>query len=359
MVNQIFNEQFNLMTSNLKKDKLPIVMWGNLSAELYQSNFNEKSIIVDAICDRNEELKHRQGGGIEYILPSEVESRYEDQKYNAIIVIPHPSRIKNEIANLPHKPKRIYYLDIAKFHNHHYLFKLPDENFLSVNAEKIKYVESVLEDEESIDVLHRVIDYWLTGDHKFIEKYADKMEDQYLDTISFADDELFVNLGVFDGHSCKMLISKSPNYKAIYNLECDPDNFKLMSKNLKGIRDCYNINKGAWNEHDFMYFNAEGNSNSFLVESGNIKVEVDSIDNLFANVSVTFIKADIEGAELKMLDGAKNIIQSLKPKLAICCYHQITDLLDIPIKIKSLNPNYKLKMRHYTDMLSETVCYAY
>lgn len=43
-----------------------------------------------------------------------------------------------------------------------------------------------------------------------------------------------------------------------------------------------------------------------------------------------FIKADIEGAEIAMLYGAKEILQSGKPlKLAVCTYHSDSDAADI------------------------------
>lgn len=68
---------------------------------------------------------------------------------------------------------------------------------------------------------------------------------------------------------------------------------------------------------------------------------------------------DIEGAEYRLLDGANNTIKKYKPKLAVYCYYQMDDLIEIPLKIKEINLEYKIKIRHYTDTLTETVCYAY
>lgn len=47
-----------------------------------------------------------------------------------------------------------------------------------------------------------------------------------------------------------------------------------------------------------------------------------------------------------------------KPKLAICIYHSAEDLWRIPIYIKQLVPEYKIYIRHHTDIQYETVCYA-
>ena len=73
---------------------------------------------------------------------------------------------------------------------------------------------------------------------------------------------------------------------------------------------------------------------------------------------VDFIKMDIEGSELAALKGAKNTIQKYKPNLAICIYHKIEDFYTIPKYIKEIAPEYKLYVKHHTDMEWETVLYA-
>jgi hypothetical protein len=67
---------------------------------------------------------------------------------------------------------------------------------------------------------------------------------------------------------------------------------------------------------------------------------------------------DIEGAEPNALRGAAGIIRAQRPKLAICVYHDFRHLWEIPLYVKSLNPGYKLYLRHHTPLEYETVCYA-
>ena len=73
----------------------------------------------------------------------------------------------------------------------------------------------------------------------------------------------------------------------------------------------------------------------------------------------TFIKMDIEGAELEALEGARKIIERDKPKLAISCYHGMPNkhLWEIPYWIKTNFPDYRLHIRQHAGF-NETVCYA-
>ena len=66
---------------------------------------------------------------------------------------------------------------------------------------------------------------------------------------------------------------------------------------------------------------------------------------------------DIEGAEYEAILGCINIIKKCSPTLAISVYHSISDFWRIPFLVLSINPNYKLFVRHYTETGYETVMY--
>ena len=90
-------------------------------------------------------------------------------------------------------------------------------------------------------------------------------------------------------------------------------------------------------------------------------IKTKSIDDLVKEEGlekVDFIKMDIEGSELVALKGAKRTICQYKPNLAICIYHKIEDFYMIPKYIKQIVPEYKLYVKHHTDMEWETVLYA-
>jgi len=73
---------------------------------------------------------------------------------------------------------------------------------------------------------------------------------------------------------------------------------------------------------------------------------------------VDFIKMDIEGSELKALQGAENTLRTFKPRLAICLYHSPSDFRRIPQYLDELNLSYQFYLDHFTIHKEETVLFA-
>lgn len=87
-------------------------------------------------------------------------------------------------------------------------------------------------------------------------------------------------------------------------------------------------------------------------------IQADLIDHVLENVKIDMITMDIEGAEIKALQGAKERISKCKPQLAISAYHAIEHLWEIPLLIKEINSDYHIFFRHHRWNMHDTVCYA-
>ncbi|MBN1632679.1 MAG: FkbM family methyltransferase [Ignavibacteria bacterium] len=114
---------------------------------------------------------------------------------------------------------------------------------------------------------------------------------------------------------------------------------------------------------DRTYVNVGNKSDSGTIEPGGLAVDSFSATSLddYAKSNlkrVDFIKMDIEGFEQRAIDGASNIIKEFKPRLAISAYHNKEDIWQIPIKLKSLNPDYELFFGHHSPTIFESVVYA-
>ena len=68
-------------------------------------------------------------------------------------------------------------------------------------------------------------------------------------------------------------------------------------------------------------------------------------DNDLPNID--FIKLDIDGSELSMLQGAANTIARFKPKLAISTYHKSEDLWTLIDFIRSIHSDYEFSLRYF------------
>lgn len=193
------------------------------------------------------------------------------------------------------------------------------------------------------------------------EKYRLLSQEQYFDlnVIDKEGEEIFIDCGACDGMTSMLMKEKYRNTKHIYLFEPDPLNVQKCRGNLEKIGcEVEIIEKGVWSFDGELRFDSKGNASSVINEDGNEVVKVQSIDSLLNGQKSTFIKMDIEGAELEALKGAENTIRKYKPKLAICIYHKKEDIEIIPEIILKYNPNYKLYIRHYSQWGSETVLYA-
>lgn len=97
---------------------------------------------------------------------------------------------------------------------------------------------------------------------------------------------------------------------------------------------------------------------SCVTEDGEVEIEAAPLDEVLSGCEVSFIKLDVEGAELEALAGAAGIIAEQRPTLAVCLYHRPEHLWTIPAWIKAVMPESRLYLRHYSLCQYETVCYA-
>lgn len=185
---------------------------------------------------------------------------------------------------------------------------------------------------------------------------------QYFDVYSARENEVVVDCGAYDGQTEVEICKWGGNrIKKIYAFELDPYNKDLCINCYKdqGIESVVEfINKGTSNQNgEISLGSSTVGTTASCIGEGDQKAEVVRIDDVISD-DVTFIKMDIEGAELDALKGAELTIKRCKPRLAICVYHKQSDIYDIPNYLLSIVPDYKFKVRHYSSNPWETVLYA-
>ncbi|MEI6209099.1 MAG: FkbM family methyltransferase [Desulfuromonadales bacterium] len=174
----------------------------------------------------------------------------------------------------------------------------------------------------------------------------------------------FVDGGAFDGDTLREFLQVTGGRFDRYDaFEPDPDNFSLLEKIVSTLPPemCEKIyfHCSALGAKDgIASFQSWGNACSALDEEGDVQVRVEALDDCMCTSKPTFIKLDIEGAELEALLGMEQTIRRCRPILAICVYHAVDHLWRIPLWIDGLGLGYRLYLRKHSESYSETVCYA-
>ncbi len=237
------------------------------------------------------------------------------------------------------------------------------ENIIE-NAEKIVEVMNLLEDDKSKNILMNVF-VRLSVPYQFHFYYETEDFEQYFcDQFEYEEDEIFLDAGVCNGINMFEFANKvSWKYKKIIGFEADESNFQISSKNVSDLENVQMMKKALYDyDGKISFLSTEKSSkytNARVGEDGNTIVECKKGDSL--KEALTFIKMDIEGSEKNALEGLKETIKKMNPKLAVCIYHFQADFWEVPLKIKSINPNYHFIIRNHQklDNLTETVVYAW
>ena len=226
-------------------------------------------------------------------------------------------------------------------------------------------------DPVSVGQIHEPLGILGLKEHTFLLDYrecfpGDFTEMQYFapDIIELGEHEVFVDAGVLDldtsirfAGECQKRNIK--NFR-IHAFEPDDISYQRCLDRQKELPvfPLQLHHAGLWATDTTLYFKELGNGCSCITEQKTPNaIKAVSLDQCVSD-KVTFIKMDIEGAELEALKGSKEIIKQYKPKLAISIYHKKEDLTEIPRYIKSLVPEYKMYIRHYSNYTAETVLYA-
>lgn len=336
-----------------------IIIWGTgNTAQLYQEGFErlqEEGFRITAYCDNNAD---KWGGvfcGKPVMSPEEV-----TQNKNACVLIctPNPKAISEISAQLDG-------LHISNY--------LVDEVILKQHAAEVLECYDFLEDETSKRVYADVVLSHINGRYPLPENQT--FGNQYFSNNHFQavgePEEIFIDCGSYVGDTLERYIwNREGVFKRIIAFEPDPKNFIAMQKRVTRLQEEWNLRKesillmpyGVADKNEKMAFESyeNGLGSKFVHDSETEEAacKTVSLDEIVSD-EVSFLKADIESYEYKMLLGAEKLIKENHPKLAVCIYHNAVDLYSIPRLIKSMVKDYRMAVHHHSNMLSETILYCW
>lgn len=217
------------------------------------------------------------------------------------------------------------------------------KNILTENLPRLYETYSCFEQEESRKAYLAVI---LGKISNRIHDYHFAPEPQYmLEGFLPKQGDIAIDGGAYDGGTAKLFASLGAK---VFAFEMDKYNYNLCCEKTK-LYDVVVENMGLSDREGEEHYKSIGTASS-KQENGNEIAHFISIDIYVERKElprVDYIKLDVEGAELDVLQGAASSIIKWKPKMALSAYHKTEDLWMLREYISSICPSYRFEFRHY------------
>ena len=168
----------------------------------------------------------------------------------------------------------------------------------------------------------------------------------------------YVDAGAFNGDTYLELCALA-DVGSAYLFEPDAANYAQLLKNTARTgRHVQCLPMGLSDTYRILSFNAGQGEGASIAANGTSHIAVASLDELLQGHSVDFIKMDVEGAELQVLNGARGLIERVRPVLALSLYHCPKDLWELPLALKTMCDGYCFYIRQHYFNTFESVLYA-
>ncbi len=358
---QIAYKKFEKKIEDLNREKRIIIYGAGVRGADLKHLFDNFSIKVDVFFDQKAE-QIKQIEDIPVVLPESFmlsdKEKSETYIFNAVN--------DGDDAGINNYLKCLGYEKISSISEWWFfncwvtkeeLFEIQKKERLMIDAVKI------WNDEKSMETYINNIQCYLN--REYIHGTRIETEEQYFPK----DFELekgygcFVDCGAFTGDTILRINENIGSIDTLIAFEPDSTNFEKLKENMSDLKEQISENLllypcGVWSKTEKLRFFVRGGSGSIIADEGETIIQCTSLDDALYKINPTLIKMDVEGAEYDAVKGSKGIIQKYRPDLAICLYHNINHLWDIPLLIKEWDLGYRFYLREYQLYNHETVMYA-
>ena len=311
---------------------------------------------------------HRWGtdlAGIRVLPPAEAVDRYAaDSVVVATLFNPDPVLAQFQAAGC----ERVVPWTWLAWHYHEQFlpyFGLDLPHGMLAARDRVQWLHDLLDDDDSRTSLVEQVRWRLDLDPGALSPPSPS-EDTYTlpGRLTPSPDDVFVDCGAFDGDTVRLLLEHTGGRaRAIVALEPDPVNAARLSAMVERLpRDVrervvvHQVAAGA--QAGTARFRASGSAGSGVSDGGEIEVPVVSLDTLLTGTDATYVKMDVEGAELDALAGARHLIAAGTAAWAVCTYHAADHLWTVPMHFAAAGDRYRHHLRRYAADCWELVHYA-
>lgn len=325
----------------LQEETRPIFIYGMGDGALkIMSVFREKGITLSGIFASDDFVRGHSFEGYRVHKLSEVEEMVDD----FVIVLAFAAGYQDLVDKIQELAARhtLYVPDVPVTGGGLFTYE-----FCQQNAGKLREVYDSLADDFSRRVYANIINFKISGNIDYLTAVTTPKSEIYKKIIKPHQNETYVDLGAYNGDTIRELMEFTHGrYGAVYALEPDRKNFKKLAKFVDGMNRVYAYNAAAWCVDTELPFSARAGRQSTISAASDTMVSARAVDTILSRKPATLIKMDVEGFEREAIWGSANTIGKFSPKLMISLYHRNEDIFELPLLIKTINPEYKLYIRH-------------
>jgi FkbM family methyltransferase len=245
----------------------------------------------------------------------------------------------------------------------HYAMALPDG--VVADADHVRAAYALLGDDRSRAEFVEQVRFRLTGDPRPLAHPVRGPQYLVADVAPPRDGEVVVDCGAYDGDTlCSWLASRGPTFARYLALEPDPVSRARLTEMVGGLPGdvASKVTVLPWAAAaaaGTARFSTTGTAASALGGEGGTVVECRPLDDILRGTDApSFVKMDIEGAELDALSGGRQVLASAAPLLALSAYHAQDHLWRLPLAVHELVPGHHLALRPHNEEGWDLVLYA-
>jgi FkbM family methyltransferase len=325
---------------------IPYILFGaGTIGRLIARQLIAKGTLPVAFADNDQSKWGSEIEGILVLSPEDAPREYPDAKWVATI---HRTPFRGEIL------EQLETMGVEQVSLYEFLparCDLPP-------SQAIDTIDQLLTDNESVAEWNDQIAFRINPSN-WVQRPPRGIANVYFeDFFTHRSDEHFVDGGACAGDTIHDFVSRWDSWHHVSAFEPDPSNYDSLLRTYRGMPTVSTYNFAIGDYRKVLKFTALGDQTSHFCSKGNVSVQCVALDEMIFDTPPTFVKFDIEGAELEGLWGARETIRKHSPVLAICAYHLGSHLWEIPLLIHAINPTYRLYLRRYLEATWELIYYA-
>ncbi len=216
--------------------------------------------------------------------------------------------------------------------------------------------ESVWSDDHSLQTYYYALAAFISMNHEFFAIHCGDYRDRYFPSdlgLEFSPSCIYVDCGAYDGHEALYFARLTGGkFGAIHAFEPDRRNYLTLCRNVNahiasnGAADIFCRQFGVYDTNAFLGYAgyAAGVSVTGATAAGQAGIHVCRLDDTLDEMS--YLRLEIEGAELAALRGAAGLIARCRPGMTLSVYHTPRDFPDIIGFVQNTGLGYRMRLRH-------------